>query len=343
MRDALSLTDQVLSLGAGNVTAERVREALGLVHEDEYIALLDVIGEHRAGDVFTAVGRLADFGVDFGLLLAGLADILRAQLAIALGGGVPDLSDHVRAQLIERKARFTSGDLLRMLTMIVEIEPHFRRSAQQQLLLETLIVRFALLDRTVELEDVLRGLGDAPSVGGGGGGTRREAPPAALSARPKGTPLLSDSRRAAMVSEPAPSLADRAPRQAPRQQIDLNRLAERWDDVVEAVRTAGRGMIASALAEATPSAVTASGIVTIGVASDALSEAIGNGSEAILAALRTVFDGVERVAVQMVAGAQAAPRRLTAEDVIADRVAMLRKRDPLLDAAIEGLDLRLID
>src|SRR5918998_3968915 len=41
MRDALSLTDQVLSAGVGRVTAERVREALGLVAEDEYLALLD--------------------------------------------------------------------------------------------------------------------------------------------------------------------------------------------------------------------------------------------------------------------------------------------------------------
>src|SRR5580692_10693761 len=34
MRDALSLTDQVLSMGDGTLSAERVREALGLVAED---------------------------------------------------------------------------------------------------------------------------------------------------------------------------------------------------------------------------------------------------------------------------------------------------------------------
>src|SRR5581483_9149004 len=45
MRDALSLTDQVLSMGEGGVTAERVREALGLVPEDEFIAMLDIIIE----------------------------------------------------------------------------------------------------------------------------------------------------------------------------------------------------------------------------------------------------------------------------------------------------------
>jgi len=92
MRDALSITDQVLSMGDGRVTAERVREALGLVPEDELIAVLDLIADRRAADVFPLVARLAESGIDFALFLTGLADLLRAQLAIVLGGGAPDLS-----------------------------------------------------------------------------------------------------------------------------------------------------------------------------------------------------------------------------------------------------------
>ena len=82
-----------------------------------------------------------------------------------------------------------------MLTMLVEIEPHFRRSAQQQLLFETLLVRFALLDRTIGLEDILRGLDDAGSSGGagasgaadgpGGGAPARREPPAANAPQPR--------------------------------------------------------------------------------------------------------------------------------------------------------------
>src|SRR3954464_7826205 len=60
MRDALSLTDQVLAMGDGTISAERVRDALGLVPEDEFIAMLDIIADHRAVDVFPAVGRLAE-------------------------------------------------------------------------------------------------------------------------------------------------------------------------------------------------------------------------------------------------------------------------------------------
>ena len=45
----------------------------------------------------------------------------------------------------------------------------------------------------------------------------------------------------------------------------------------------------------------------------------------------------------MTEGTAASRPRLTAENVIADRVATLRKRDPQLNAAIDALDLRLIE
>src|SRR3954468_4029592 len=103
MRDALSLTDQVLSMSDGRVTAERVRDALGLVPEDEYIAILDLIADRRAADVFPAVGRLADAGIDFGGFLTGLADMIRAQLSVVLGGTAVEVSERAREALVERK------------------------------------------------------------------------------------------------------------------------------------------------------------------------------------------------------------------------------------------------
>ncbi len=159
MRDALSLTDQVISIGEGEISAERVREALGLVPEDEFLALLDLIGEKRAGEVFPAVGRLADAGVDFGVFLSGFADLLRAQLTIVLNGKADGVSASLSAALRQRKELFSTGDLLRMLGAINALEPTFRRSGQQQLLIEMLLVRMALLDRTVALEDLLKEIG----------------------------------------------------------------------------------------------------------------------------------------------------------------------------------------
>ncbi len=177
MRDALSLTDQVISIGEAGVTADRVREALGLVPEDEYLAVIAMIAERRAGDVFASVARLADGGVDFGVFLSGLGDMIRAQLAVILNGRMEGLSPHALEVLETHREEFSAGDLVRMLSMLSAIEPQFRRSTQQQLLVEMLLVRFALLDRAVSIEEVLQTLGGTPRGGDGsaqqGGGARR--------------------------------------------------------------------------------------------------------------------------------------------------------------------------
>src|SRR5437016_3425512 len=179
MRDALSLADQVISIGEGPVSAERVREALGLVPEDEFLAILDIIGGHRAGEVFDTVNKLADAGVDFGVFLSGFADILRAQLTVLLSGKAEGVSAAAAAALRETKDLFAAGDLLRMISAVNALEPTFKKSSQQQLLIEMLLVRMALLDRTVALEDLLKGLGgesaDAGRIESSSGSVRAQA------------------------------------------------------------------------------------------------------------------------------------------------------------------------
>jgi DNA polymerase-3 subunit gamma/tau len=357
MRDALSLTDQVLSLGEGGVTSQRVRDALGLVHEDEHLALLDIIAERRAGDVFAAVGRLADHGVDFAVLLSDFADILRAQLAAVLGGALPELSDRLKEELPKRVAKFSAGDLLRMLAMVVEIEPHLRRSGQQQMLFETLLVRFALLDRTLAIEEVLRGVSEGASGGAGGssgasvGGTARmSAPPSvARDARDArdASPRASAPSPSAVRAESAPKARVEAPAvmaDAPTPSttgtpLDLNRLVEHWESIVDSV-----GAVLSApLHHATPTAVTSAGVVTLTVDGVSHGDLIVQGEQTVLSALKRRFPTATKVNVVTVGDDKAPPRRLNAEAVKADRIAMLRKQSKVLDAAVDALDLELLD
>ncbi|HST06577.1 MAG TPA: DNA polymerase III subunit gamma/tau [Gemmatimonadaceae bacterium] len=210
MRDALSLTDQVISIGDGAVTVERVRDALGLVPEDEFLTLLDIIAGHRAGEVFDSVNRLTDAGVDFGVFLAGFADILRAQLTVVLNGKADGVSAAAAAGLRQRKDLFTAGDLLRMISAVNALEPTFRKSSQQQLLIEMLLVRMALLDRTVALEDLLKGLGgDVPDRPEPSGSVR------AQSAQPAVARTASPQRPATRPGYPPQIDAPNSPPQAP--------------------------------------------------------------------------------------------------------------------------------
>jgi DNA polymerase-3 subunit gamma/tau len=355
MRDALSLTDQVLAMGSGRVTATGVRDALGLVPEDEYVALLDLIAERRAAEVFPFVARLADAGVDFGQFLAGLGEILRAQLTVSLGGEALDVSEFTRRALHERKERIPAADLLRMLNVIGEGEIRFKRSGQQRLLVEMLLVRFALLDRAVSLEEVFRALSD-------GGGSASGSPPASsqrgspAAPAPRG-PL--DTQRASAVPRPVvPQRAGPAPVQSslarevagPTAGVspDLNQVTGRWDDLVELARENGKALLAAALRASTPHAVTRAGDLTIRLdePNDFHAKAIEQDSAFLLQSLREWFPGgVNRVAVHREADVSppVKPQRLTDEMVRAERLNGLRRKDPLLDAAIELLDLELPD
>ena len=307
MRDALSLTDQVLALDPdATVTVDRVQDALGLVPEDEYIAMLDLIAARKAGDVFTAVARLADLGIDFGLFLSGIADTIRAQLAIVLGATPPDISAALLKALTERRSAWSSGDLLRMLHAITELEQQFRKSVQQQLLVETLLLRFALLDRTVELEAVLR------ELGGGGGST---------SARP---------------SNPPPRPAPTAP--------PASTLEGRWGDVVARLRGPSP-MLAAALDHARPVTMSAEGDLTLRLdePNEVFQRKIEGGRDQILGAVREVFGVGKGVRLALAAEAPPPPRRLTQETLKTEEVARLRRSDSLLGAAIDALDLELMD
>jgi DNA polymerase III subunit gamma/tau len=366
MRDALSLTDQALSLGDGPLTADRVRDALGLVAEDEYLAVLDIIAERRAGDVFPAMQRLGESGIDFGGFLTGLADMLRAQLAITLGSTSVEVSERARAVLTERKDRMSAADLLRMLAAIGELEPRFRKSGQQQLLLETLLVRFALLDRTVTIEDVLRGLGDGGSASSGprsaspGAGSSR-APSGSGSDVPRRTTADAGSTADRQVSPPVvrdqgartrPESAAKfsggaatATTNAPRPGIpSINVVAERWDDVVAGLGST-RMLLAPFLEQATPSAISGAGVLTVRADDEAAADALEMAKADMLAVVKTLFPSIERINITRPDGpsVSGSHRRVTEEEIREQRITSLRKRDPVLGAAIDALDLELLD
>ncbi|HEY3258107.1 MAG TPA: DNA polymerase III subunit gamma/tau [Gemmatimonadaceae bacterium] len=376
MRDALSLTDQVLAMGDADqtLTASNVRDALGLVPEDEYIAVLDLIAERRAQDVFPFVSRLADSGVDFGQFLAGLGEILRAQLSVALGGEARDVSDQARKALAERRQKLAPADLLRMLNVIGEMEIRFKRSGQQQLLIETLLVRFALLDRTVSLEDVLQAISDGSAAGveGSGGGAGRPSSVGRQggagpsdSAQKGGTAVergsadrsratAAPARSGSSGSPPFPvsvqkSLArDVAVEAKPSKAIpDLNAITEQWDELVARVRASGKALLAAALESSAPHAITAKGDLTVKLdePNDFHARAIEQASADVLAILGDWFAGIERIALfrDEVPKSQGQPKRVTDEMVREERLNTLRRRDPALDAAIDVLDLEIAE
>ncbi len=186
LRDALSLLDQVLSFSTDGVTADDVNRILGLVGDELYLELFQVLADRRYAAVFHFVQHLIDQGYDLAEFYRGLADALRALLVTRLEGPeAAEVREDLRPAWAEVAGAFGTGDLLRMLTLVAELdtEGRFRKSANPRTMLEALLLRFAWLDRTVTIESLLGGLpadpgvpgGSAPSGGGRDPGPRRPA------------------------------------------------------------------------------------------------------------------------------------------------------------------------
>jgi DNA polymerase III subunit gamma/tau len=97
MRDALSLTDQVLSFAEGRVTGDDVRRVLGLVGEELYLELFHIIAGRRYADVFRFVQRITDDGYDLTEFYRGLADALRALSSRAWRAPPPPMCERTSA------------------------------------------------------------------------------------------------------------------------------------------------------------------------------------------------------------------------------------------------------
>jgi DNA polymerase-3 subunit gamma/tau len=89
MRDAESMLDQLLATDTGALTAERVREVLGLVEEETVEAFLDALVRGDAVAGIELLDGLEERGRDLRAFAEQAIERLRAALVASLGRGTP--------------------------------------------------------------------------------------------------------------------------------------------------------------------------------------------------------------------------------------------------------------
>jgi len=346
MRDALSLLDQAVAFGDGTVSAAGVRDALGLIADETYAELLMLVADRRPEGVFPFVARLVEAGADLGEFVNGLGEVLRALMVRLLGGEPEGVTDALRATVDACVDRLAVGDALRMLHLLQEAETGIRRGANARLHVESLLLRFTLLDRTVDLQEVFAALGS-----GGGAPSPASAAPAA---GPRGTPPPPRARRGEVLRDPARAVPEAAPRPyapAPGPTLsppDATALRARWQEVLEVIR-GRRPLVAAALEHAAPAGVEGTTVTLAVSESDVHLEGLERSRTEVEAGLQTVFGARLRVAYKPAGpGAVAEPRtpegrRLDPQADRGERLKAYRAKDQALDVMADALDLELLD
>ncbi len=331
MRDALSVLDQCLSFGEGPLTAARVRDVLGLVNDESYGAVLMLVADRQPGAVFAVLDRLVDGGADLAEFAGGLAEVLRALVMHHYGVTPEGLPESTLALIAAVAPRLAPEDAVRMLKLLAEAEQGIRRSAHPRLVLETLLLRWAMLDRVVDLRALLAGQAPVPWQGGGS---------------PAPTPApIPEKRSAAARAAPAPTGAPSTPASAVPQTTEA--ILAAWPEVVATAARQSR-LLGQSLEHAA-ARIDAPGRVTLSYGPD--SGVFREGIERLLGTVETLLSAQLGCPVKVIiesAGGSAAPAgrnggRMSEATIRADRLGELRRQDPALDAAADALDLELVD
>jgi predicted anti-sigma-YlaC factor YlaD len=106
-----------------------------------------------------------------------------------------------------------------------------------------------------------------------------------------------------------------------------------------------RPFVATLLEQSLPVSTNANGVLVLQVEAPAVQEGLAAKMTEIVGTMSNWLVGLQKLTVRL-AGDSVAARpapRMTVESVRSDTLAALRKRDPLLDAAIDALDLDLIN
>jgi DNA polymerase-3 subunit gamma/tau len=334
MRDALSMLDQCVSFGEGAITAERVREALGLPGDELYAEVLALVAERRPAGVFPLVDRLADAGSDLAEFMGGAAEMLRALLMQQLGSEPEGLTEAMRDSLRRYQKLLAPGDVLRMLKLLADNETAIRRSANARLVVETLLLRWAMLDRIVDLQQVIEGGQAGRQADRRTGGQADSEGAAPVSASP------------VLAAEP---LSASPPVRLPASPIEfsLDGLRGAWPEIVAAVRDR-RAFLGEATATAEPAEVAPPWLtIRLPESSALFVQPLQEQATVVEEILGQVLG--QPVRLRIVAGTAAGPaspeppKRMSDASIRADRLRSLRARDPALDLAADALDLEIVE
>ncbi|MCI0498977.1 MAG: DNA polymerase III subunit gamma/tau [Planctomycetales bacterium] len=210
MRDALSLLDQLISSGVQPLTAGQLSELMGVPDRQKVLNLLTAIAGHDGAAALEAIDHLLQSGQSSVQICDLLIEHMRDIMVFRCAG--PDsrvlvLTREEKQQLGQIAEAFDIASLVYNITALEKLRWTLRNSETSRALLEASLLRLALSEHFIGL-DQLRG-----QLGGGSSAKKK---------------WITDSPAAPPGLAPAPS----SPHPSVTIQPDLDSLASSWQALV---------------------------------------------------------------------------------------------------------------
>ena len=138
LRDALSLLDQCSAVAEGEITADRVRQILGLIGHDWIYRMTEAIAARKSQTVLTILAELLRDGKDLKQVLSELSLHLRSLMIYQATGSLEQMDLYAENDKVlqEQKTFFDAGQLMAMLKKLHEALAEIKWSPQPRITVE---------------------------------------------------------------------------------------------------------------------------------------------------------------------------------------------------------------
>jgi DNA polymerase-3 subunit gamma/tau len=144
LRDAQSLLDQAIAFCGGEITADRLEKALGLLDRASFLKLAEYLGDHDAGGALKIVTRAIDKGNDPKVLVNRLVELLSDlhYRAFTKESRRPD--PELDAALDSLASKLSSDEIVRALDLALRAQSGLQGAISPAVAAESLVVKLCL-------------------------------------------------------------------------------------------------------------------------------------------------------------------------------------------------------
>lgn len=158
MRDALSLLDRLLSTGVEPLTAELLEQFLGCPNSEKIYDLIAKIGDSDAAGTLAATEELISSGLGEVQIVDSLIDYMRDIMVVKSAGDQSELlvlTAEQKNRARELSEKFDIAGLIYNITALEKLRWSIKNSDTPRALLEALLLRFALSEHFLNVDDLL--------------------------------------------------------------------------------------------------------------------------------------------------------------------------------------------
>ncbi len=169
MRDALSLLDRMISTGIEPLSSRLLEEFLGCPNSEKIWNLIGQIGDSDAAETLAAVEALISTGISEVQVVDSLIDYMRDLMVVKSTGPESELlilTDQQRQRAGELAEKFDIAGLVYNISTLEKLRWAIKNSDTSRALLEASLLRFALSEHFLNVDELLLQLraGASPNI-----------------------------------------------------------------------------------------------------------------------------------------------------------------------------------